>query len=181
VLLLLLLRQHLIAFLVALVPIVVLGARTDAFQGAASAVQRKDYASALRLLEPLAAGGDARAQTQLASLYYHGHGVAEDNARALQWYELAARQGHANAQYLLANMYAYGHGAAPEGHDAMRLAAQWYFEAARQGHVDAQYSLGLLFLAGSGVQQNAAEARKWFARAARQGHADAKAYLRAAR
>jgi TPR repeat protein len=159
----------------------IVGARADALQDAFSAVQRKDYASALRRLEPLAERGDARAQTQLATLYYHGQGVAEDDAQATLWYERAARQGHAPAQYLLGNMYAYGHASAPEGHDAMRLAAQWYFEAARQGHVDAQYSLGLLFLAGSGVQQNAAEARKWFARAARQGHADARAYLRAAR
>jgi uncharacterized protein len=105
--------------------------------------------------------------------------VPEDNTKALAWYERAARQGHAPAQYLLANMYAYGHAAAPEGQDPMRLAAQWYFEAARRGQADAQYSLGLLFLAGSGVQQNAAEARKWFTRAARQGHADAQAYLRA--
>jgi len=160
-----------------LLPIV--GARADAFQEAALAVQRKDYASAVALLEPMAEAGHARAQTLLASLHYHGHGVPEDDARALQWYERAARQGHADAQYLLGNMYAFGHATVAAGHDPMRLAAQWYFEAARQGHVDAQYSLGLLFLAGSGVQQDAAEARQWFTRAARHGHADAKAYLRA--
>lgn len=166
-----------IATVLVLLPIV--AARADALQDAASAIQRKDYASAVRLLEPLAEAGQARAQTQLATLYYHGHGVPEDDAKALFWYERAARQGHAPAQYLLGNMYAYGHAAVPEGHDPMRLAAQWYFEAARQGQVDAQYSLGLLFLAGSGVQQNAAEACKWFTRAARQGHGDARAYLRA--
>lgn len=149
----------------------------DPFQEAVAAVQRKDYASAVHLLAPLAQSGDARAQTQLGTLYYHGHGVPEDDARALLWYDRAARQGHAQAQYLLANLYAFGHATPPEGHDAMRLAAQWYFEAARQNHVDAQYSLGLLFLAGSGVQQSPAEARKWLTRAARQGHADAKAYL----
>jgi uncharacterized protein len=169
--------RNFIACLVVLLPMV--AAKADALRDAASAVQRKDYASAVRLLEPLAAAGQSRAQTELATLYYHGHGVAEDDVQARLWYERAARQGHAPAQYLLGNMYAYGHAAAPDGHDAMRLAAQWYFEAARQGHVDAQYSLGLLFLAGSGVTQNAGEARKWFTRAARQGHADAQAYLRA--
>jgi uncharacterized protein len=151
----------------------------DVLQDASNAVQRKDYATAVRLLEPLAQAGQARAQTQLATLYYQGHGVPEDNAKAMALYERAARQGHAQAQFQLGNMFAYGHAAVPQGHDAMRLAAQWIFEAARQGHVDAQYSLGLLFLSGSGVQQNAAEARKWFTRAASHGHADARAYLRA--
>jgi TPR repeat protein len=159
----------------------ILAARADALQDAATATARKDYASALRLLEPLAHGGDARAQTQLATLYYHGLGVAEDDRQAAQWYERAARQGHAPAQFQLANLYAYGHAQPADGSDAMRLAAQWYFEAARQGHADAQYALGILFLAGSGVTQNAAEARKWFARAAKQGNADAQVYLRAAK
>jgi uncharacterized protein len=155
-------------------------ARADALQDAATATARKDYASALRLLEPLAQGGNVRAQTQLATLHYHGLGVAEDDRLAAQWYERAARRGHAPAQFELANMYAYGHARPADGSDAMRLAAQWYFEAARQGHADAQYALGILFLAGSGVAHSPAEARKWFARAAKQGHADARAYLRTA-
>jgi uncharacterized protein len=168
-----------IVLIALLIPI--LAARADALQDAATATARKDYAAALRLLEPLAQGGNARAQTQLATLYYHGLGVPEDDRQATQWYERAARQGHAPAQFELANMYAYGHAAAADGGDAMRLAAQWYFEAARQGHADAQYALGILFLAGSGVTQSPAEARKWFARAAKQGHADAQTYLRTAK
>jgi uncharacterized protein len=168
-----------IALIVLLLPSV--AARADALQDAATATARKDYAAALRLLDPPAQGGNARAQTQLAALYYHGLGVAEDDKLAAQWYERAARQGHAPAQFLLANMYAYGHAQAADGSDAMRLAAQWYFEAARQGHADAQYALGILFLAGSGVTQSRGEARKWFARAAKQGHADAQTYLRSAR
>jgi uncharacterized protein len=172
--------RSIVVLIALLLPIVT--ARADALQDAATATARKDYAAALRLLEPLAQGGDARAQTQLATLYYHGLGVAEDDKQATQWYERAARQGHAPAQFQLGNMYAYGHAPVAEGsEDAMRLAAQWYFEAARQGHADAQYALGILFLAGSGVTQNAAEARKWFARAAKQGHADAQVYLRTAK
>jgi uncharacterized protein len=156
-------------------------ARADDWQDATAAVQRKDYATALRLLEPLAEAGNARAQAELGTLYYHGHGVAESDAQALRWYDRAARQGLASAQFQLANMYAYGHAGVADGQDPMRLAAQWYFEAARQGHMDAQYSLGLLFLSGSGVAHNTAEARKWFTRAAQQGHGDARAYLKARR
>lgn len=153
------------------------GARADALQEASAAIHRKDYPTAVRLLEPLARAGNPVAQTRLGQLYYHGHGVPESNAQALQWFERAARQGLAEAQFQLGNMYAYGQAALPPDQDPSRLAAQWYFEAARQGHAEAQYSLGILFLTGSGVEQSAAEAQKWIERAAAQGHPDAKAYV----
>lgn len=158
----------------------IVGAHADALQDAAAAVQRKDYPSAVSLLEPLARAGNPLAQSRLALLYYHGHGVRESDTLALQWFERAARQGLADAQFHLGNMYAYGLAELPPDADSARLAAQWYFEAARQGHADAQYSLGILFLTGSGVVQDANVARKWIARAAEQGHADAAAYLREA-
>lgn len=149
----------------------------DALQDAAAAIYRKDYPTAVRLLEPLARGGNALAQARLATMYYHGHGVRESDAQAQLWFERAAHQGLAEAQFNLGNMYAYGLVALPEDQDPQRLAAQWYFEAARQGHAEAQYSLGILFLTGSGVAQSAHEARKWIGKAAASGHADARAYL----
>lgn len=153
------------------------GVRADSLQDAVQALHRKDYPTAVRLLEPLARAGNPVAQTRLATLYYHGHGVRESDAQAQQWFERAARQGLAEAQFNLGNMYAYGLAQVPQGQDPQRLAAQWIFEAARQGHADAQYSLGILFLTGSGVTQSAQEARKWIGRAAEQGHADARSYL----
>jgi len=153
------------------------GARADVLQDATAAMHRKDYATAARLLEPLARGGDALAQVRLGILYYHGHGVRESDRTASLWFQRAADQGLAEAQFHLANMYAYGLAPAPEGEDPQRLAARWYFEAARQGHAEAQYSLGVLFLTGSGVTLSADEARKWMGRAAAQGHADAQLYM----
>ena len=155
-------------------------ALADKLQDAAAAIQRKDYVTAVRLLEPLASAGDALAQLRLGTLYYHGHGVRESDALALQWFRRAADQGLAEAQFQLGNMHAYGQAPVAAGEDPQRLAAQAYFEAARQGHAEAQYSLGILFLTGSGVTQSSAQARKWIARAAAQGHADAKVYLGAA-
>ena len=160
--------------------VVILSARADTLQEAIAAVLRKDYPTAVRLLEPLARAGHPLAQSRLALLYYQGHGVRESDALAWQWFERAARQGLAEAQFYLGNMYAYGHAPLPLDADAARLAAQGYFEAARQGHAEAQYSLAILFLTGSGVTQNASEARKWMTLAAAQGHADAAAYLKAA-
>lgn len=155
----------------------IVGARADDLQDAGDAMRRKDYPTAVRLLEPLARQGDALAQLRLGQLYYHGHGVRESDVLAVQWFERAARQGLPDAQFHLGNMYAYGLAPLPPDADGNRLAAQWYFEAARSGHAEAQYSLGILFLTGSGVQQDAAEARAWIGRAAAQGHADARAYL----
>ena len=152
-------------------------ARADALQDAAAAIGRKDYPAAVRLLEPLARGGNPVAQLRLGQLYYHGHGVRESDQIALQWFERAARQGLADAQFHAGNMYAYGLVSLPADADPNRLAAQWYFEAASQGHAEAQYSLGILFLTGSGVLQDNDEARKWISRAAAQGHADAKAFM----
>lgn len=158
--------------------LLILPAQADALQDAVTAMQRKDYPTAVRLLEPLARAGNAQAQTRLGLLYYHGHGVRESDAEALRWFERAARQGLPEAQFQLANLYAYGLAEVPADADPTRIAAQWYFEAARQGHADAQYSLGILFLTGSGVTQSAREARKWIDRAAAQGHADAKVYIK---
>jgi hypothetical protein len=153
-------------------------ARANDLDAGIAAMNRKDYPTAFRLLEPLAQSGNAQAQLRLGLLYFHGHGVRESDAEAMRWFERAARQGNAEAQFQLGNMYAYGLAEAAPGVDVDRQAAQWYFEAARQGHADGQYSLGILFLTGKGVVQNPQEALKWIRRAAEQGHADAAAYLR---
>jgi uncharacterized protein len=162
----------------ALVAAVCAGAAAEPLQDASSAILRKDYTLAARLLRPLAEAGDALAQLRLGELYYDGHGVAEDDREALRWFERAARGGLAEAQFRLGNLYAYGHAPVPDGSDPVRVAAPWYFEAARQGHADAQYSLGILFLTGSGVLANRDEAERWMERAAAAGHADAQAYLK---
>ena len=161
----------------AALPLLMLPVQAQTLQDAIVAMQRKDYPTAVRLLEPLARAGNAQAQARLGLLYYHGHGVRESDTEALRWFERAARQGLPEAQFQLANLYAYGLAEVPADTDATRIAAQWYFEAARQGHAEAQYSLGILFLTGSGVTQSPDEAAKWIGRAAAQGHADARAYL----
>jgi TPR repeat protein len=55
-----------------------------------AAYARKDYATVVRLLRPLAAQGNAYAQTNLGLMYNNGHGVAQDYVRAHTWFNLAA-------------------------------------------------------------------------------------------
>src|SRR5262245_2741195 len=75
--------------LVALV-FVVLAVQAGSLEDGAAAYKSGDYATALRLLSPLAKGGNARAQTTLADMYREGNGVPQDETEAAQWYRRAA-------------------------------------------------------------------------------------------
>jgi hypothetical protein len=75
-----------------------------------TAAKRGNYATALRLLRPLAEQGRAFAQYNLGLMYAEGQGVRQDDAEAVKWYRLAAVQGVAFAQYNLGLMYAEGQG-----------------------------------------------------------------------
>ena len=84
------------------------------FEDGAAASDRGDYATALRLWQPLAEQGNAGAQYNLGQMYRQGKGVAQDYKEALKWFRLAAAQGVAEAQYNLGVMYAKGDGVAPD-------------------------------------------------------------------
>jgi TPR repeat protein len=72
------------------------------------AVDRGDYATALRLLRPLAEKGDPEDQSNLGNMYFDGNGVPQDNTESVKWYLLAADQGSADAQIALGFLYEYG-------------------------------------------------------------------------
>jgi len=80
----------------------------DPLHDGVAAAERGDYTTALRLIRPLAEGGDALAQSQLGFMYYQGQGVTQDNREAVKWYRLSAEQGNAFGQYHLGLMYAEG-------------------------------------------------------------------------
>src|SRR5450759_6006866 len=61
------------------------------------AIKRRDYATALRLIRPLAEQGDASAQYNLGVFYDNGLGVPQDHVRALMWLNLSAAQGKEGA------------------------------------------------------------------------------------
>ena len=73
------------------------GAAAGPFEDGVAAYKRGDYATALRLLRPLAAQGNAAAQYLLGLMYGRGDGVPQDDAEAVKWYRLAAEQGLAAA------------------------------------------------------------------------------------
>jgi TPR repeat protein len=102
-------------------------------EDAAAAYDRGDYATALRLLRPLADQGDAAAQTKLGEMYYNGRGAPQDYAEMVKWFRKAADQGYAQAQSSLGIVYSVGRGV-PQNHAE---AEKWFRKAAAQGNAAA--------------------------------------------
>jgi hypothetical protein len=89
---------------------------------AAGAYERKDFALAISVWKPLAAEGNAEAQTLLGAMYWQGEGVPRDHAEAARLYLAAAKQGYARAQNDIGFMYGFGEGIPP--HDDVQ-AYKW--------------------------------------------------------
>jgi TPR repeat protein len=134
-----------------------------------AAYQRGDYATALRLIGPLADRGDPNAQYRLGVLYDQGHGVLQDSTAAMRWYRKAADQGNTDAQFTIGIMYAKGEGVPQD----FAAAVAWYRKAAEQGYASAQNNLGTMYTQGEGVPQDFVFAHMWFNLAAAAGNQDA--------
>lgn len=133
----------------------------------ASAYEKGDYETALKLWRPLAEQGDAEAQRSLGQMYDFGRGIAKDEAQATLWYLKAAEQGSAGAQYRLGMTYVYGRKSAP---DNLAVGLFWFEKAAYQGDINAQRTLGELREFGDfGIPRDHAQAVAWFRKAAGQG------------
>lgn len=139
------------------------------YNQAIAAVQKGDYATAFKILEPLAKKGDATAQHNIAVLYQDGLGTKADAKQALYWYEKAAAQGEPEAQFMTGLMYSDGTGTTQD----YKKAAYWYEKAAKKGHAEAQNNLAARYATGTGVNKDMAKAKYWYAQAAAQGNKSA--------
>lgn len=133
------------------------------------ALQKGDYASALRLLLPLAEGGNPQAQTNLGAMYAAGQGVERDSAKAFYWTRKGAEGGNAKAQANLGLMYFYGNGVEQNDEQAVN----WLRKAVAQGNTGAQSTLGILYLDGRGVPSDYTKARELFTAAMNAGEVGA--------
>jgi uncharacterized protein len=96
--------------------------------------QANDYATAVKLMRPLADKGDANAQHALGMLYSIGlGGAAPDNVAAVSWFRKAADQGLAAAQLFLGLQYDKGLGVPQD----FILAYMWLNLSAGQGKEEA--------------------------------------------
>jgi uncharacterized protein len=130
----------------------------DPLEDGIAAYQRGDFATALRLFQPLAEQGDASAQSNLGVMYEQGRGVAQNYREAMRWFRIAAMQGDASAQSNLGVMYFKGQGIAQDFREAMK----WYRLGAGQGNAEAHFNLGVMYEQGRGVPQDLLRAHMWF-------------------
>ena len=106
-------------------------------EGGKAAIAKGDYATALRLLSPLATSGDPAAEYEIATMYVGGQGVPKNDSTAAAWLQKSASQGNANAELLLALFYARGQGVPQDD----KLGLAWLDKAAAQSGSDAQGQL----------------------------------------
>jgi len=66
-------------------------------EDADAAVKKRDYATAVRIIRPLAEQGDAKAQYTLGVFYDNGLGVPQDRVTSYMWFDLSAAQGKEGA------------------------------------------------------------------------------------
>ena len=69
-----------------------------------AAYNRGDYLPAIQLIRPLAAAGNAKAQSVLGIMYRKGQGVTKSVPHAFMWLSLASAQGDAKAKADMAEM-----------------------------------------------------------------------------
>lgn len=112
----------------------------------------EDPVEAARWFRLAAEQGDARAQTNLASLYRTGRGVERDDVEAVNWLVKAAEQRHPRAMYLLAERFAQGKGV-PQ---SPVLAYVWMSRAASLGSPSAQHRQKQLASSMTAKQREAA-------------------------
>ncbi len=86
------------------------------------AAEAGDYETAVAKWQPLAEGGDANAQFNMALIYHKGLGVEADEARAVGWYHRAADNGSQYAQEFLSAAYGQGWFGLPQD---SQLAQYW--------------------------------------------------------
>lgn len=130
-----------------------------------AAYKRKDYETARKEMQPLADAGDPRAQVAIGYLYFHAHGLPQNDTEAFKWFRKAAMQGYAPGQAQLGVMYEEGYGTVRNSVEALK----WYRLAAEQGEPAGQYGVGMAYFYGDGVDRDYDTALAWIRKSAAAG------------
>ncbi|MDX1485983.1 MAG: hypothetical protein R3229_16045 [Alphaproteobacteria bacterium] len=81
----------------ALAVLVAVPATAQDFGGGLAAYNRGDYAGAVKEWRPLAETGHAKAQFNMAMLYFKGEGVPHDHVTGYMWFRLSLTHGYQGA------------------------------------------------------------------------------------
>ena len=152
------------------------GADSMARQEAARPYQliaEKKYDEALPLLREMADRKDAKAQGQLAMLYFEGKGVPEDYSKAAEWMQKSAEGGHAGSQSMMAWFYYKGTGVPRDYNKAF----EWAQTSMEKGDANAAALLARLYRMGRGVSKDYSKALELFNKADGAGNIYAPAHI----
>ncbi|WP_027998882.1 tetratricopeptide repeat protein [Sinorhizobium arboris] len=141
-------------------------AEADPMDEALAAAKAGDYETALRIWEPLARAGVARAQNNIGACFAEGLGVPRNRELALGWLRLAAEAGDPVGERNYAALHVQGLDGAGADYDT---AAEYYRRAAEKGDAPAQDMLSWLLLEGEIMAADPIEARRWAECAAEAG------------
>ena len=144
------------------------------YQKAKRAYDDNEYATAVKLLIPMAKAGDPKAQVLLGRIYDMPDGrpgVKKDRTKAQFWFEKAVKQDYTRG-YRALGFHLVGTGKNPKrGLRILKVAAV-------RGDAVAQWGMGLYLLSSNwGVPVDRTAARKWFIKAIEQKYSHAATYL----
>lgn len=132
-----------------------------------------DLEKAFKYNESAAQKNNAKAQCQLAKMYYQGIHVKQDYKSAFLWYEKAAKQNIPQALFAVGSMYCIGKGVKKN----FVLAKKYIEQAAEFDFHLARYKIGCMYYSGEGVEKNYAVAASYFMNLANKNYADAQLML----
>jgi TPR repeat protein len=130
---------------------------------AQDALNRGDWAGAVRLWRPLAKRGDVNAEYNLGVMYDLGHGIGMNKAEAARWYLRAAERGMGPAMLNLGAIIMIGSRRPAD----LVPAYKWFLVAARDTdpgvRANAQQNLGLVapLMSRGQIAQAEAQAQSW--------------------
>src|SRR5215471_639528 len=142
------------------------GAFAGPMEDAGAAYKRGDYATAMKLIRPLAEQGNTSAAYNLGTMYYNGEGTRRDYAEALKWYRQAGSKGDVESARRAGFMYANGQGVSRDDAEAVK----WYRIAADKGDPEGANNLAVIY----STREDKVQAYKWFTIAAERFPASAK-------
>ncbi len=146
------------------------GAAENNYQKAKRAYDDNEYATAVKLLIPMAKAGNPKAQVLLGRIYDMPDGrpgVKKDRTKAQFWFEKAVKQDYTRG-YRALGFHLVGTGKNPKrGLRILKVAAE-------RGDAQAQWGLGLYLSSSNwGLVENRAAARKWLLKSIEQKHVNA--------
>jgi TPR repeat protein len=136
-------------------------------------IDTEKYRRDIARLKAQADAGDAKAQFELASVYFDGPDAQALLPEIISLYERSASQNLADAQYYLGVLYDKGRGVAVDD----RKARDWFRRAAENNQSIAQYNYAVFLLQGRGGPQNEPEAWEWVKKSSAQGYPSAQRLL----